>query len=227
MSNQYQKDYDFCEKFSEYRDIAVVRRGDKFGYINREGVEITPLKYDRAMQFYYGTGRVQLGGKWGMINKRGKEITPLVYDELKGIKNPIVRLGDKYGFIRSKTGKLLTHVKYDDAEEWTQIMNFDSPRFGKEDLARVCIGGKWGCINQRGEEVIPLIYDEIEIDQFENPRFRAKLNGKWGFLCKNGKVAIAFEYDEASDNFFLNGSARVCPYLRCKKEFYHQLFRVV
>jgi len=207
MSNQ--KDYDFCEKLSEYRDIAVVRRGDKFGYINREGVEITPLKYDRALQFYYDTGRVQLGGKWGLVNSRGKEITPLVYDELKGVEDPIVRLGDKYGFIRSKTGKLLTPVKYDDAKIWTQIM-FGLGQFGEDDLARVCIGGKWGCINRRGEEVIPLIYDEIKIDQFQNPRFRAKLNGKWGFLDKDGKVAIAFEYDDAGDNFFFyNGTTRV------------------
>ena len=65
-----QFDYDYRETPTSYSDgIAVVGKEGKFGYINRRGVEITPLKYDRAMTFFDGTGRVQLEGKWGVIEK--------------------------------------------------------------------------------------------------------------------------------------------------------------
>ena len=62
-NQKQQSDYDYRDTFTKHLDIAVVGKDGKYGYINREGVEITPLKYDRAMVFYWGAGRVQLGGK--------------------------------------------------------------------------------------------------------------------------------------------------------------------
>ena len=103
--------YDYRDTYDDYYKIAVVGKDGKFGYINHRGKAITPLKYDRAKRFYWDVGKVQLNGKWGLVNKQGKEITPPVYDEIKGHQDPIVRIGDKYGFVSCKTGELLTPVK--------------------------------------------------------------------------------------------------------------------
>ena len=202
-----QSNYDYCDNFEEIYGVAVVGIGGKFGYINSRGVEITPPKYDRALRFHWDVGRVQLNGKWGLVNKQGREITPTVYDEIKGHQDPIVRLGNKYGFVSCKTGELLTPIIYDDVKQWTQILDFSSRKFGKKDLACVKLGDIWGCINVCGEEIIPVKYEKIEINQSENPRVSAMLNGKWGFVDENGKEITAFEYDDVE--IFRNGRAMV------------------
>jgi hypothetical protein len=158
-------DYDYHGTLDYFYGIAVMGKNGKFGYVNRRDEEITPLKYDKAMRFDWDAGKVCINGKWGLVNKRGKEITPLIYDEIRGSQDPIVKLNGKYGYLNRKTGKLLTPVKYDKAEEWTQILDFSDDSFGHNDLAKVRLNGKWGCIDLRGNEVVPLKYDEIDINQ--------------------------------------------------------------
>jgi len=156
-----QADYDYRDTYEEYYSVAVVGKGGKFGYVNSRGVEIVPLVYDRALRFHWDVGRVQLNGKWGLVNKQGKEVVPPIYDEIKGHQDPIVRLGDKYGFVSRKTGELLTPVKYDEAQQWLQILNFTSRNRGSKDLALVKLDGKWGCVNASGKEIAPPIYEKI------------------------------------------------------------------
>ena len=47
-------------------------------------------------------------------------------------------------------------------------------------LAAVERDGKWGFINDLGQEVIPCIYDEVW--SFSHGIVRVQLNGKWGFI---------------------------------------------
>lgn len=65
---------------------------------------------------------------------------------------------------------------------------------------------KRGFINAKGEEVIPLIYDDASI--FFNGLARVTINKKNGFINKQAKAIIPFIYDFADD--FHNGMARVC-----------------
>jgi hypothetical protein len=184
-----------------------VGKNGKFGYVNRRGKEITPLKYDKAMRFYWDVGKVCINGKWGLVNKRGKEITPLIYDEIRGHQDPIVKLNGKYGYLNRKTGKLLTPIKYDKAEEWHQILDFLNDGFGHDDLAKVKLKGKWGCIDLHGNEIVPLKYSGIEINQTDKPYVAARLNGKWGFVGDHGTEITLFEYD--SVRCFYERRARV------------------
>ena len=124
--------------------------------------------------------------------------------------DPIVRIGRKYGYISAKTGEPLTPVKYDKAENWTQIIDLSSTEIFRY-MACVKLGGKWGCINSSGEEIVPIKYEEIvlcgSLFDDEDPRIMAKLNGKWGFVSENGVEVTAFEYDEVA--IFREGRARV------------------
>jgi hypothetical protein len=182
--------YDYHDTF-DHDGIAVVGKDGKFGYVRQNGEEITPLKYDKVMRFYWDVGKVCINGKWGLVDMSGAAITPLIYDEIKGHQDPIVKLNGKYGYINRKTGELLTPIKYDCACQWTQMLNFD-----KGDLASVQLGGKWGCVNNlHGEEVIPLKFKELVIHQFGEPCVTAKMGGKWGFINRVGTEITLFEYD--------------------------------
>ena len=51
----------------------------KYGFINKEGKEVIPFKYDDASDFSEGLARVLLNHKEGFINKEGKVVIPFKY----------------------------------------------------------------------------------------------------------------------------------------------------
>jgi hypothetical protein len=187
--------YDYQDTF--LYGIAVVGKNGKFGYIAEKRVQITPLKYEEAVRFYYiwksdsYLGRVRIGDKWGCIDIHGNEIIPLKYDELnisRDFRWFPARIGNKWGFI-GDNGEL-TPFEYDDAK------SFHNNR------ACVVKNGKYGFIDEKGEVVIPLIYDECE------PHFRSeynkpdapiymKRNGKYGYIDINGKEIVPPMYEHA------------------------------
>ena len=51
-----QTDYDYRDTCEADQGIAVVGKNGKFGYINRRGKEITPIKYDVYGYHVFSTG---------------------------------------------------------------------------------------------------------------------------------------------------------------------------
>ena len=145
----------------------------KYGFVNRLGVEVAPLKYDGARNFSEGLALVILNGKWGFIDKTGNEVIPLKYDDADAFREGLaeVKLNGKWGFI-DKTGKEVIPLKYD--YTW----------YFREGLAAVELNGKWGFIDKIGKEVIPLKYDFACF--FIEGLARVELNGKQFFIDKNG-----------------------------------------
>ena len=108
-----------------------------------------------------------------------------------------VALGDnvdtaKYGYI-NKNGEEVISLQYDYATDFS------------ENYAWVKVGGKLGCINQRGEWVIQPKYEECKpflIDSSGRYKFKEGLacvkNGeKWGYVDICGNVIIPFCFDDA------------------------------
>ena len=185
---------------AEFGKIKVAEKGGKYGYIDKEGVEITPLKYDYAEDFWHDIGWVQLNGKWGAVNKQGEEITPLVYDGYSsGFRHThyTVRVGDKYGIVCNKTGKQITPIKYDIVFHWYDV---DEPVKGftpeKNFIAKVQTGEKLGCVNDHGIEIIPVEFDEIPLREYRYPFIAVKHAGKWGCYHLNGKELFPPIFDE-------------------------------
>ena len=73
--------YDWVDCFV-CEDRAKVRLNDKEGYIDTDGREICPIKYDETDIFSEGLASVCIDGKWGFINTEGEEVIPLMYDEV-------------------------------------------------------------------------------------------------------------------------------------------------
>ena len=178
----------------------------KWGFIDKTGKVIVPLRYSGAGSFREGLAAVKKGDKWGFIDKTGKVIVPMIYDDVEPFSDGLamVRKGDyktgKYGFI-GKTGKVVIPMIYDDAKPFS------------DGLAVVVVGKsldeKYGFIDKMGKMVTPLIYQEAEsfsegLAAVENESYRE------GFIDRAGKVVIPFEYSTVQS--FGDGLALVTTY---------------
>ncbi|SFM37782.1 WG containing repeat-containing protein [Paenibacillus sp. 1_12] len=47
----------------------MVKKEDKWGFIDNTGKEIVAVKFERAFDFSEGLAAVKVKGKWGFINK--------------------------------------------------------------------------------------------------------------------------------------------------------------
>jgi hypothetical protein len=57
-----------------HKNLAAVQQNGKWGFVNKEGVEVVPPKYDDIDYFSNGFAKVQEGGKWGVIDEQGGHV---------------------------------------------------------------------------------------------------------------------------------------------------------
>lgn len=65
-----------------------------------------------------------------------------------------------------------------------------------EGRAKVMKAGKVGFIDESGNEITPVMYED-GYEKFKDGYNAVKLDGKWGFIDKTGKLIIPCTYDEA------------------------------
>ena len=70
MEKDWKTEYDFVDSFSE-RLARVVKNG-KYGFVDKKGKIVIPLKYDNAGSFSEGLAWVEKDGKEGFVDKKGK-----------------------------------------------------------------------------------------------------------------------------------------------------------
>ncbi|MBB5286640.1 hypothetical protein HNQ92_004801 [Rhabdobacter roseus] len=139
-------------------------------------------------------------GKFGFIDKRYFVRTPVVLDEIdpagtfsgEGLER--VRYGDRYGFVDQTTGEVVIPFLYESTHK---------PTLG---LFWVKKDGKWGCINRRGETVIPFKYDAAAPFTNDN-RASVAIAGRFGHIDTTGRQTTPLHYEFAS--YFNHGAALV------------------
>ena len=117
-----------------YNDLCSVKLNGKWGFIDKTGKEVVPLKYDDFYRprptVYQSIIAAKLNGKWCFINGKGKVLTPLKYDDV-------------------------VNLSY-----WmTEKVNYAEVPF-KRDLANVKFDGKWGYVDKKGNEYWDMTEDE-------------------------------------------------------------------
>ncbi|MFR9544459.1 MAG: WG repeat-containing protein [Rikenellaceae bacterium] len=171
--------------------VYVVRKGRKYGCINKDGDEIIPIIYQKVE--FIGDNRlcVKLKNRYGYFDYEGNQLTPISYwyADYFMSKRAIVGINgeDKtryYGFI-DINGKQITSQKYNDIE------NFYEQR------AMVSIGCKSGFIDINGDEVIPIKYDTAA--SFVHGRARVEIDYKWGFIDVGGTEITPLKYTSLQD----------------------------
>jgi hypothetical protein len=178
-----------------HEGLAAVELDGKWGFINKQGVEIIPRQFEGAHDFSDGLARVykSQNQKWGFIDKTGKEIIQFRYQD-SGDNSGVfqygmakVRINNLDGWV-DKTGVMRIQSKYQNSRAFS------------EKLAAVQSGGKWGFIDVTGKLVIPHKYSAVE--DFHDGLTAFKENGTlWGFIDPNGRVVIPARYSSIETGF--------------------------
>lgn len=121
--------------FSE--GLAVVRRDEKYGYIDKSGKVVIPIQFDVAYKFKGGLAIVRQHGKSGYIDQTGKFAIPPKFDWAYEFTDGLAGAGldGKGGYINKK-GEFVIAPQFD------VLFNF------REDLAAVQYKGKFGYIRK-------------------------------------------------------------------------------
>ena len=69
----YDDIYSFCE------NRAVVKKGKKYGYIDRDGNIIVSPFFDYAYSYEDGMAKVKKGDKYGYVNLQGDLVIDTIY----------------------------------------------------------------------------------------------------------------------------------------------------
>ncbi len=163
--------------------ILCICDGEKYGFINENGDDITPFIYDKAYPFSEGMACVYGDGKFGFINNKGITALPFIYDKASSFHEGLAyfEIGDQYGFI-NKNG------------EQVFLLNCDSVSSFNEGLAYFSINGKYGYIDETGTVVINPIYDDA--GYFEYGAAKVRINDKVGVINKSGQEVVPINYDD-------------------------------
>ena len=91
--------------------LIKVRLDGKYGFINKDGEEIIPCKYEDADAFSDGLAKVKSAEGWGFVNENGEEIISCKYEDADyfwfGAETAEVKLNGEWITI-DKTGKQVT-----------------------------------------------------------------------------------------------------------------------
>lgn len=93
----------YFEKAERYQNgIAAVRKGGKWGLINRNGLNLISNKYDAITTFEKGVAKVQLSQFVGLANLKGELIIPPVYEYITYVGDDLYRVekGGQIGYLR-------------------------------------------------------------------------------------------------------------------------------
>ena len=91
--------YDDVGEFSN--NMAAVCMAGKWGYVNRDGVQVIPYKFEYAGEFTSHLAPVSMMGKFGYVDKRGNVVIPYKFDGARPFHEgyAAVSIAGKWGFI--------------------------------------------------------------------------------------------------------------------------------
>lgn len=211
-------------EFSE-DGIILLGKDTGYGYVDKNGNELTDFKYDFAENFT-SNGLAMVAkpvsdseSLYGFINEQGEEIIPCQYYYAESFSEnglAVVFNDTGCGYINEKGEAIISCTYYDarsfGENRWAPVKK----QVGEDEYGNPVY--KWGYIDENNNVMIDFkfddayafsenglaqvgISDETGTDEFGN------LNCQYGFINESGGFVIPVQYGYASD--FLNGSAIV------------------
>jgi hypothetical protein len=181
----------------EYDDIgdfvngyAYASKNSKYGYIDENSFVIIPFIYEQAFNIEKGRALVKQYGKFGIVDMDNNWIVPFEFDWIEPhFKDSLIKVKRqlKFGLINSKMDSIL-------AIEYDFIGRID------QDLILVIKDNKVGYIDQKGEWLIPMIYESdpftLDWGEFDKGLARIKIKGKMGIIDTSGSRIVPAIFDE-------------------------------
>ncbi len=199
----------------------AVQNESKWGYLDANGSRLIPMEYEKLyFDEKYHWIHAKKNGYWGIINDKNECILPFEYDKIYGLflmKNGAQGLMDLSGKVIVPC--LHDQVWYDQQLHISILVNgdkaiiYDMQRnkkipfyYGAANLDFVwydkgsgyymtCMNGKWGCLNEEGELVIP--FEFRALSGFVNGKAHAVLGkvkpvSPREFTCSRGTPTLFF-----------------------------------
>lgn len=206
--------YDHLAPFSN--DLFHAQKNNKWGLINKAGMEVIPIQYDTFAHPIGNNFLVKQAGKQALLNPTGDILIPFDYDTIKTISNNrfIVYKNNKSSIVDSNQNTLTT-TQYDAIYPiYYHIMEVKQ-------------GNQYGYITSHGNPITPLIYEQK--GKWSQGLILNKKAGKYGYISLTGEERIPFIYseahpfhssqtalvtDEKGNSFFINTTGqcvRNCP----------------
>jgi WG containing repeat len=208
--------YDEIQPFQE--GMAVVRRGNNYGYIDTSGKLKIEALYNRAEPFSEGRAAVYKDGACGYISASGDQVSEFSFTRCQDYSDgrAIVLQGSRKTGLVDQDGKLVIEpgmnrllgfseglgLARDEQYRFYYITEhagmyngyFQKAGTYHHGVAVVQINGKWGIINRRGMEVVTPKYSQIE--RFENGYAKVRIDGFNGLSNLKGDLIVGpdFEY---------------------------------
>ncbi len=183
-----QHKYDWVKEFDEEAERTVVKTGEQFFILKKDGSEITVQGATHLKAFNNGIAEASSGEKWGFVDKNGNWIVEPKYDKLQFFVNGYgrVRLNGLWGVV-DKKGTVVIEPKYAQIEEF-----FDG-------LAAYNPGEKqgWGFVDTKGNIIVEAKYASVR--NFHNGFARVKKGELWGLIDKTGKELFEPKFMRLND----------------------------
>jgi hypothetical protein len=187
--------------------IVVSKRNGFLNLLNQDGVEIIDEIYssDITIGFYEKLAKVKRKAKYGFIDTNGTEVIKCKFSGVENFHCGISVFKEKkiFGGINI-LGEILISPKYDNLGWFVNCSDLDNPSIVARSVAS--IGSSFGLIDANGNEVVPLIYDDI----YNYPKeglYKVKKRNDYGFVDVQGKELVTPQYRMARN--FSNGLAAI------------------
>ncbi|MBS1650707.1 MAG: WG repeat-containing protein [Bacteroidetes bacterium] len=169
--------YDDVKAFKE--GLAAVNKNGKWGFIGETGNEIIDCKYDSAFSFNEGLALVTSKYQSGLIDKNGSIVIPCRYLTLYSCSNGIIAYREFTLF-----QKILLKLKLVSSETYSNWLLYPKTE-----------ENKYGCMDKKGNKVIPSIYERIGI--FKEGLAVVEVGSKCGYIDPKGKEVLPLKYYKA------------------------------
>ncbi len=202
--------YEYIMGFSE--NIALVFNYDnfgnpKYGFINSEGIELVPCKYDIAYNFSDGMALVGIVKNndiyYGYVNNSGEEVIECKFKYAEDFINGIAIVAfenNEYKLINDKGEDAMLANSYDYISnsslrgELIAVANFNSNG-----------SMSWGYINRDGKEIVTPKYEQVYEEGFNKGLAKVRYKGLYGYIDINGKEVIPTIYEDTDKDYITDG----------------------
>jgi hypothetical protein len=183
--------------FSEGLAVVRVSENGLFGFIDRSGSQVIPLKFTGVLDFSQGLAQATMAPNReiiGFINTQGDWVIPPQFQDATGFSEDLAAVlvgkesGDKWGYI-DRNGTMVIPPRFEAASGF------------REGLATVDIGGVSVFIDKQGQVVIKARPGFYRFGLFSQGRAtfyttpHRTMTGKMGCMDKTGQVVIPPQFD--------------------------------
>ncbi len=212
------KSFDDMPYFMFPYDELLMKKDDKFGVFKSSGKLLLPFEYEKINynRLFYRvieskTNRItwsdgtcfrtalipiKKNKKWGLVDCFFKEVVPCIYRTIRqsSVNRLMLTKDDGCDLLLLKAdGPRIINILSEKAEKYSKVEKF------VEGLAKVEKNGKYGCVDEMYNEVVPCLFDDIF--PFVGDTAIVKKDGKYGCVNRRGTMTIPCLYDK-SINFF-------------------------